>query len=175
MHLTERENARIVEEMAATSNEWPIGTVKGPEGGGAGTMTTTTTGPGFFAWESSAPDWRRYDQLELIMENYLWQFEEIQHQMRLLLDEIEMHERTNNYVLNRNRNEIMRVNVQLTVLTMGISYCALLTSMFGMNLLSHFEDNPYIFWVIATSTGIIAPIAIYDWFKYRLKQKQILI
>ncbi|ETO25990.1 putative magnesium transporter, CorA-like protein [Reticulomyxa filosa] len=162
MHLTDRKNARLLEEFSTGSNEWPVATPFKYE-------DNTALG----GWDSTSPDSRRYDQIELIMENYLWQFEEIQHRMRLLLDEVETHEKTSNYALNRNRNEIMRVTAKLTVLTMGFSYCALVTSMFGMNLDSHLEHNPYAFWTIASAMGALVPIAIYKWFKYRLKKKNI--
>jgi len=71
------------------------------------------------------------DEMELLLENYLWQFEEVLHGFELLLEETQMHERSMEFILDQTRNEIMKVHLRLGVLTCGFSYCAIGASIFG--------------------------------------------
>ena len=110
-------------------------------------------------------------QLELLLENYLWQFDEILDRLQLLLDELTMFERSIGFLINKQRNEIIRMNLKLSVLTCSFSCGALCAGIFGMNLLSTFEAHPYAFWMGATSFGILVPLTVWRHFKAHLQIK----
>merc|ERR1712083_89968 len=112
-------------------------------------------------------------QLELLLENYLWQFDEILDRLQLLLDELSMHERSIGFRVNQQRNEIIRMNLRLSVLTSGFAGGALGAGIFGMNLQSFLETNPHMFWPVATVAGCAVPMAIWRYFKKDLEKKRI--
>ena len=114
-------------------------------------------------------------QLELLLENYLWQFDEILDRLQLLLDEITMFERSRGFLINKQRNEIIRMNLKLSVLTCCFSCGALCTGIFGMNLLSTLETHPYAFWIGAAGFGAMVPMTVWRHFKIHLKHKNITI
>merc|ERR1712024_235727 len=114
-------------------------------------------------------------QLELLLENYLWQFDEILDRLQLLLDEMQMNERSVGFLINKQRNDIIRMNLKLSVLTCGFAGGALCSGIFGMNLLSQIEAHPYAFWISAATFGYLIPLTIWRHFKVVLKSKNIQI
>eukprot|EP01083_Nonionella_stella_P057982 151982_1 len=112
-------------------------------------------------------------QLELLLENYLWQFDEILDRLQLFLDEISMYERSIGYLINKQRNDIIRMNLKLSVLTCGFAGAALPAAVFGMNLLSHLEAHPYAFWCGAAGFGCFIPFIVWRHFKIDLESKNI--
>ena len=90
-----------------------------------------------------------------------------------MLDEVTMHERSIGFQVNQQRNEIIRMNLKLSVLTYGFAGGALYASIFGMNLQSYLEMHPHAFWPVAVSVGVAFPLMVWRHFKAFLKTKHI--
>lgn len=92
------------------------------------------------------------DEMELLLENYYRQAEDLANaarELKVLIDDSESIIFIN---LDSHRNVMMRLNLQLTMGTFSISLFGILGVAFGMNLESSFEEDPRFFWLV---TGIM--------------------
>ncbi|XP_030905606.2 magnesium transporter MRS2 homolog, mitochondrial [Melopsittacus undulatus] len=92
------------------------------------------------------------EEMELLLENYYRQAEDLANEareLRLLIDDSESIIFIN---LDSHRNVMMRLNLQLTMGTFSLSLFGLIGVAFGMNLESSLEEDPRIFWLV---TGIM--------------------
>jgi hypothetical protein len=86
--------------------------------------------------------------LEMLFENYLNEIEWIASEIEEIIDEIT---NTEEYVvlqLDLLRNRILKFELLLTVSSFVVTCGALVTGVFGMNLLNHFEMNKVMFYVV---------------------------
>ncbi|XP_078395436.1 magnesium transporter MRS2 homolog, mitochondrial isoform X1 [Cetorhinus maximus] len=92
------------------------------------------------------------EEMELLLESYYRQAEDLANsarELKLLIDDSESIIFIN---LDSHRNVMMRLNLQLTMGTFSVSLFGILGVAFGMNLESSFEEDPRLFWLI---TGIM--------------------
>ncbi|XP_072185371.1 magnesium transporter MRS2 homolog, mitochondrial [Excalfactoria chinensis] len=92
------------------------------------------------------------EEMELLLENYYRQAEDLANEareLRVLIDDSESIIFIN---LDSHRNVMMRLNLQLTMGTFSLSLFGLIGVAFGMNLESSLEEDPRIFWLV---TGIM--------------------
>jgi len=100
--------------------------------------------------------------LEMMFENYLNEVEWISAELEEEVDEIRNTEENVVLQLDLLRNRILKVELQLSISSFVVACGALVTGLFGMNLLNHFELNPGVFWSVsallaaAMSTGLVA-------------------
>ncbi|KAM9488153.1 magnesium transporter MRS2 homolog, mitochondrial [Clarias gariepinus] len=91
-------------------------------------------------------------EMELLLENYFMQAEELGNKTRELKGLIDDSESVIFINLDSHRNVMMRLNLQLTMGTFSLSLFGLMGVAFGMNLMSSFEEDPRAFWLV---TGIM--------------------
>jgi magnesium transporter len=72
-------------------------------------------------------------------------------------------------ILDSSRNSLLSLDLKVSIGTMGLGGGALIASLFGMNLATGLEHNPYSFGVATVSCGIIA-VAISVYALRRLKR-----
>ncbi|EMP35189.1 Magnesium transporter MRS2 like protein [Chelonia mydas] len=92
------------------------------------------------------------EEMELLLENYYRQAEDLANEareLRVLIDDSESIIFIN---LDSHRNVMMRLNLQLTMGTFSLSLFGLIGVAFGMNLESSFEEDNRAFWLV---TGIM--------------------
>uniref|UniRef100_A0A8D0GRV8 Magnesium transporter n=1 Tax=Sphenodon punctatus TaxID=8508 RepID=A0A8D0GRV8_SPHPU len=92
------------------------------------------------------------EEMELLLENYYRQTEDLANEareLRVLIDDSESIIFIN---LDSHRNVMMRLNLQLTMGTFSLSLFGLIGVAFGMNLESTLEEDHRAFWLI---TGIM--------------------
>ncbi|XP_062925947.1 magnesium transporter MRS2 homolog, mitochondrial isoform X2 [Mobula hypostoma] len=92
------------------------------------------------------------EEMELLLENYYRQAEDLANttrELKVLIDDSESIIFIN---LDSHRNVMMRLNLQLTMGTFSVSLFGIVGVAFGMNLESSFEEDPRFFWLI---TGIM--------------------
>ncbi|XP_053102885.1 magnesium transporter MRS2 homolog, mitochondrial isoform X1 [Hemicordylus capensis] len=92
------------------------------------------------------------EEMELLLENYYRQAEDLindARELRVLIDDSESIIFIN---LDSHRNVMMRLNLQLTMGTFSLSLFGLIGVAFGMNLESSFEEDRRAFWLV---TGIM--------------------
>ncbi|KAF7665173.1 hypothetical protein LDENG_00152050 [Lucifuga dentata] len=92
------------------------------------------------------------EEMELLLENYFMQAEELGNKARELKGLIDDSESVIFINLDSHRNVMMRLNLQLTMGTFSLSLFGLLGVAFGMNLESSFEEDPRFFWLV---TGVM--------------------
>lgn len=91
-------------------------------------------------------------EMELLLENYFMQAEELGNKARELKGLIDDSESVIFINLDSHRNVMMRLNLQLTMGTFSLSLFGLMGVAFGMNLMSSFEEDPRAFWLV---TGVM--------------------
>jgi magnesium transporter len=72
-------------------------------------------------------------------------------------------------ILDSSRNSLLSLDLKVSIGTMGLGGGALIASLFGMNLTTGLENNPYSFGVATVSCGVIA-VAISVYALRRLKR-----
>ncbi|XP_007901364.2 magnesium transporter MRS2 homolog, mitochondrial [Callorhinchus milii] len=92
------------------------------------------------------------EEMELLLENYYRQAEDLANTARELKVLINDSESIIFINLDSHRNVMMRLNLQLTMGTFSVSLFGIVGVAFGMNLESSFEEDPRIFWLV---TGIM--------------------
>lgn len=110
---------------------------------------------------TSAPKLIDTMDLEMLFENYLNEVEWIASEIEEIIDEVT---NTEEYVvlqLDLLRNRILRFELLLSVSSFVITCGALVTGLFGMNLLNHFEMHKNMFYVVFV-TLVISMIGIFN-------------
>ncbi|TRZ01961.1 hypothetical protein DNTS_007943 [Danionella cerebrum] len=88
------------------------------------------------------------EEMELLLENFFMQADELGNKARELKDLIDDAENVIFINLDSHRNVMMRLNLQLTMGTFSVSLFGLMGVAFGMNLESTFEEDPRVFWLV---------------------------
>jgi magnesium transporter len=107
--------------------------------------------------------------IEFLFENYLRESEWILSEIDDLLDEITNTEENVKMQLDLLRNRILRLELSLSVTSVVITSGALITGLFGMNLINHLEHHPYMF---PTITGVISLSMLSMYLSYRHYMKR---
>ncbi|KAL0985285.1 hypothetical protein UPYG_G00155000 [Umbra pygmaea] len=100
------------------------------------------------AFEESSMGIDHAEEMELLLENYFMQAEELGNTTRELKGLIDDSESIIFINLDSHRNVMMRLNLQLTMGTFSLSLFGLMGVAFGMNLESTFEEDPKVFWLV---------------------------
>ncbi|XP_036929252.1 magnesium transporter MRS2 homolog, mitochondrial [Acanthopagrus latus] len=88
------------------------------------------------------------EEMELLLENYYMQAEELGNKARELRGLIDDSESVIFINLDSHRNVMMRLNLQLTMGSFSLTLFGLIGVAFGMNLTSSFEEDPRVFWLV---------------------------
>ncbi|XP_017265281.1 magnesium transporter MRS2 homolog, mitochondrial [Kryptolebias marmoratus] len=88
------------------------------------------------------------EEMELLLENYFMQAEELGNKARELKGLIDDSESVIFINLDSHRNVMMRLNLQLTMGSFSLTLFGLIGVAFGMNLTTAFEDDPRAFWLV---------------------------
>ncbi|XP_068591678.1 magnesium transporter MRS2 homolog, mitochondrial [Cebidichthys violaceus] len=88
------------------------------------------------------------EEMELLLENYYMQAEELGNKTRELKGLIDDSESVIFINLDSHRNVMMRLSLQLAMGSFSLSLFGLIGVAFGMNLESSFEEDPRIFWLV---------------------------
>ncbi|XP_067393681.1 magnesium transporter MRS2 homolog, mitochondrial isoform X2 [Emydura macquarii macquarii] len=111
---------------------------------------TKWTDPQVFEESMSGID--HAEEMELLLENYYRQGEDLANEAREIRTLIDDSESVIFINLDSHRNVMMRLNLQLTMGTFSLSLFGLIGVAFGMNLESSFEEDHRAFWLV---TGIM--------------------
>ena len=107
--------------------------------------------------------------LEMLFENYLNEIEWIASEVEEVIDEITNTEENVVLQLDLLRNRILRFELSLSMSSYVVTCGALITGLFGMNLISHLETDRRIFYVV-TAIIISGMTAMYtSFYKYQKK------
>ncbi|KAH8915040.1 Mg2+ transporter protein cora-like protein [Atractiella rhizophila] len=95
-----------------------------------------------------------HEELELLLESFSKQVEEMVSEAENLIANVKSTEEIVDLILDSNRNQLLSLDLKVSIGTMGIGSGALVASMFGMNLKSGFENHEFAFYL--ASTGAVA-------------------
>lgn len=93
---------------------------------------------------------RKIISLELLLENYLNEFEWILSKVDNVINEVKNSEENVTLQLDLIRNRILKFELFLSISTFVVSSGALITGLFGMNLLNHYEHHYSMFSLVSS-------------------------
>ncbi|KAJ1845776.1 magnesium ion transporter [Coemansia sp. RSA 2708] len=91
-----------------------------------------------------------HDDVELLLETYLKQVEEIVNHVESVSSHVRTTEDVVNIILDSQRNSLLLLEIRLTILTVALSSGTFLSGLFGMNLVNSLEAHPHAFAVVST-------------------------
>ncbi|CAO3598180.1 unnamed protein product [Absidia cylindrospora] len=94
-----------------------------------------------------------HEEVELLLEAYLKQTEEIANETSRLISNLKSTEDVVQLTLDLSRNALMWFDIRLTMVTLSASVVSVYGALFGMNMKNYFEDDPFAF-------GLISGIAL---------------
>jgi magnesium transporter len=97
-----------------------------------------------------------HDEAEMLLETYLKQTEEVLARIDQVDEDITSTEDIINISLDSQRNEMLLLELRLTMGTFAAANGAFIASLFGMNLLSGFEESPIAFWAVTGASSALA-------------------
>lgn len=98
-------------------------------------------------------------QLEMMLENYLGEVELVTAALEDLADEVVNTEENLELHIDLQRNKIMKFELLLSMCTFVLTGGAVLTGVFGMNLLSGLESQPGLFYVVTLGAAVAMTVA----------------
>ncbi|KAJ1976849.1 magnesium ion transporter [Dimargaris verticillata] len=101
-----------------------------------------------------------HEEVELLLETYLKQVEEIANVISALSTNMRSTEDIVNIMLDSQRNDLMLLDLQVNIGMLGLTAGALIAGLFGMNLINHHESHPYAFIAVATTISLIMTIIL---------------
>jgi hypothetical protein len=110
--------------------------------------------------EGSSLPIERHDEVELLLENYHRQLLTIQNTISELTQEVHSTQKLLSINLDLTRNKLIRVDIQLATLNLGVATAAGMFGAYGMNVLNGFEETAGAFPVVVGS-ALVGACAIY--------------
>lgn len=108
----------------------------------------------------AARDPRQHQEVEMLFENYLFQVELLASDVREFQNEVRNTEEIVEIELDVLRNNILRFELLLSISAFTVTLGALVTGVFGMNLLSGWEDKPSAFWGVTGGIYVCIVLSI---------------
>ncbi|SAL97487.1 hypothetical protein [Absidia glauca] len=90
-----------------------------------------------------------HEEVELLLEAYLKQTEEIANETSRLISNMKSTEDVVQLTLDLSRNALMWFDIRLTMVTLSASIVSVYGALFGMNMKNYFEEDPFAFGVVS--------------------------
>jgi len=111
-------------------------------------------------------------EVELLLESYSKKFEEINNELTALQANIASTRTVIDMSLNSTRNYLMRLNLHIALSSMVFAAGALISGIFGMNLVSGLEESPVMFYVVACIIPLVGTALYSGYGAYYLKRQR---
>ncbi|PVG00729.1 Mg2+ transporter protein cora-like protein [Serendipita vermifera] len=98
-----------------------------------------------------------HDELEILLESFSKQVEEIVNESETTMHNISSTQEIVELILDANRNNLLALDLKVSIMTMGLGAGALFAGLFGMNLANWMEDS---FAAFLGAAGIAIGLAI---------------
>ncbi|BEI81877.1 hypothetical protein CcaverHIS002_0210370 [Cutaneotrichosporon cavernicola] len=86
-----------------------------------------------------------HEQLELLLEGFTKQVEEVVSEIDTTAANMQSTQEVAELMLDSGRNELLALDIKVSMATLGIGAGALIPCLFGMNLTTHLESTEYVF------------------------------
>ncbi|GJJ68964.1 magnesium transporter [Entomortierella parvispora] len=96
-----------------------------------------------------------HDEMEILLEAYVKQVEEIANVVALVKHQIQSTEDYVNVMLDAKRNQILLFELRIAMGTLGISSGAIIAGLYGMNMPNYLEEDPHAFAMVTASVAMI--------------------
>lgn len=100
-------------------------------------------------------DTHDHDELEVLLESFSKQVEEIVNEAESIQSNVQSTQEIVELILDSNRNQLLALDLKISILTMGIGVGTLIVGFFGMNLKSHMEEHEFAFYVMSAVTVML--------------------
>lgn len=113
----------------------------------------------YLSWKAATGEERgvdEHDEIEMMVEGYLKQVDAVVYDLGRLLRAVKTTENVTQIRLDASRNRILRLEVFLNLGAVSVASAACFAGLFGMNLLSGIEEDPYAFWVVSGASAGVA-------------------
>jgi len=104
------------------------------------------------AWQIPRAD---VDAAELLLEAYFQLMQLVQQDATKMRRSIESKQELVNMQLDQYRNHLIEVDLRVNFVGTGFALGSFVGAIFGMNLTSGVETQPYMFWGVAGLTGVL--------------------
>ena len=101
------------------------------------------------------------DKVEVIIENYNVKLEDIYNDIKKVVKEIDNIQKITNIRLAQDRNNIAKINLNLSIISFSFSIGTFICNLFGMNLKNHIETNSYTFFLITFISILIIVVSYF--------------
>ncbi|KAK0545038.1 hypothetical protein OC845_005302 [Tilletia horrida] len=95
------------------------------------------------------------EELELLLESFDKQVEEVVYEAENMSSNIQNTQEVVELILDSNRNDLLNLDLRTSLTTLAVSSGTLLSGIFGMNLVSHFESHPFAFYAVSGMVGCV--------------------
>ncbi|EFC45487.1 predicted protein, partial [Naegleria gruberi] len=95
----------------------------------------------------------KHEEIEMLLETYQNRVENVINSIDDMREDLDDTQEFLEVCLDSIRNKMMQMELQLAIAAFSLTFGTLMAGVFGMNLLSHFEDHPYAFYY---TSGLIA-------------------
>ncbi|ESK96392.1 inner membrane magnesium transporter mrs2 [Moniliophthora roreri MCA 2997] len=116
---------------------------------------------------------RDHEELEVLLETFSKQVEEIVSEVGNIENNVQSTQEIVELILDSNRNALLGLDLQVSILTFGVGTGALIAGFFGMNLTNHMESHPYAFYGMTFMAGTVAYLASYSLFRKLAKIRKV--
>ncbi|EJD54666.1 cora-domain-containing protein [Auricularia subglabra TFB-10046 SS5] len=100
-----------------------------------------------------------HEELEVLLESFSKQVEEIVTESDSAMSNVTSTQEIVDLILDSNRNALLTLDLKVSIMTMGIGSSTLIAGLFGMNLQSHLETDPYAFYAMSAFCLFLAVAA----------------
>lgn len=138
---------------------------------GAGSLPSTQAAAAAAVIAARSPHMRMASR---ILETYEFRIMGTHSALNEMIENMEQTRTVWHMQLDHQRNRVLRVNLLISVASLGGIICTLPAAFFGMNLDSGLEDLPGVFWPVvqgSVTTGLVCASLIYTYWKIGPKRK----
>ncbi|KAI7865878.1 hypothetical protein BDF14DRAFT_1821004 [Spinellus fusiger] len=101
-----------------------------------------------------------HEEVELLLEAYLKQTEEIAAKASTLRSHMRSTEEIVQILLNVSRNSLIWYDIRLSIITLSATIVGVYGALFGMNLKNYFEDDPFAFGLV-TGISLLSGVGVF--------------
>ncbi|KAG7864061.1 hypothetical protein KL919_000089 [Ogataea angusta] len=105
-------------------------------------------------------------EIEMLLESYYKQCDEIVQQAQTLINDIKSTEEIVNIILDANRNSLMVFELKISIYTMGATVATLAPALYGMNLKNYLEESEFAFGAVVFFSVVAGAAMVVNSFRH---------
>ncbi|KAH8817662.1 Mg2+ transporter protein cora-like protein [Flagelloscypha sp. PMI_526] len=114
-----------------------------------------------------------HQELEILLESFEKQVEEIVNEAENMQTNVQSTQEIVELILDSNRNQLLALDLKISMATFGVGTGAMVAGVFGMNLTSHLESHPQAFFVATGGIALASIVVVLASFKKLAKIRKV--